>query len=197
MKPRWILVVAAGAVLALVLVFGLSAGWMLSRSFTGGNDRPQIRDTPTLVRQVQGLAEMVSVKYVLEKVVVLEDVKWYGENRLIMVAHGVVKAGFDLSRLEAGDVQVRGRRIRIQLPKPHLTDIYLDEKRSEIVERSTGLLRAFDLRLEQDARRQAVEQIQRAARNSGILRDAEERARVQLTGLFQQLGFAEVEVTTK
>ena len=44
----------------------------------------------------------MTVKYVLEKVVVLEDAKWYGENRVILVAHGIVKAGVDLQKLQPG-----------------------------------------------------------------------------------------------
>ena len=55
------------------------------------------------------------------------------------------------------------------------------------------MLRQFAKYLEQNARSQAVDDIRRSARYSGILRDAEERARAQLTNLFTQLGFAEVE----
>jgi len=36
---------------------------------------------------------------VLEKVVILEDAKWYGENRVLLLAHGIVKAGMDLKRV--------------------------------------------------------------------------------------------------
>jgi len=49
-------------------------------------------------------------------------------------------------------------------------------------------LRAFDKDLEQSARRQAVEDLSISARFNGINGDAEERARLQLTNLFHQLG---------
>jgi hypothetical protein len=196
MKPRAVVLLVI-AVAACVLLVGLVMGTLVGRLLSRDSERPRIADTPTLVRQVQSMAQLVSVRYVLEKVVVLEDAKWYGENRLIMVAHGIAKAGFDLSQVQPGDIKIRGQRLSLTLPKPQLTDVYLDEKRTEIVERSTGLLRTFDQQLEQDARRQALEQIQRAARASGIMKDAEDRARVQLTGFFQQLGFTEVEVTTR
>ena len=42
--------------------------------------------------------------------------------------------------------------------------------------------------LEQTARLNAVEDIRRAARSSGILKDADDRARAQLKNFFQQLG---------
>jgi Protein of unknown function (DUF4230) len=105
-----------------------------------------------------------------------------------------VKAGVDLQRLQPEDLEVAGRRVIIRLPPAQVTDVYLDENETRIVERETGLLRAFDKNLEQVARQTALDDIRRAARRSGILKDAEERARDQLSGLFRQLGFEQVDV---
>jgi hypothetical protein len=58
-----------------------------------------------------------------------------------------------------------------------------------VVDRSTGLLRAFDKDLEQNARRQAVDELRIAARANRIYEDAEERARLQLANLFHLLGY--------
>ncbi|MFM7103781.1 MAG: DUF4230 domain-containing protein [Verrucomicrobiota bacterium] len=183
----------AGAAMVALLVSGVAGGWLLGRRIPAGDARPRLADTPALIRQVQGLNQVVTVKYVVEKVVLLEDVKWYGGNRLLMVAHGVVKAGIDLGRLGPGDLDVRGRRLVLALPRAQLTDVYLDDRRTQVVERSTGLLRTFDKDLEQDARKQAVEALKLGARDSGILKDAEDRARLQLTALFQAAGFGAVE----
>ena len=137
----------------------------------------------------------MTVKYVLEKVVVLEDAKWYGENRVILVAHGVVKAGVDLQKLQPGDVRVVGlKKISLSLPPPAIIDVHLDDEKTEVVERSTGLLRQFDKDLEQSARRQALGSLRSAAHRCGILKEAEDRLRDQLTVVFQQLGFEEVEI---
>jgi hypothetical protein len=83
------------------------------------------------------------------------------------------------------------------LPRATLTDVYLDDRRTQVIERTTGLLREFDQNLEQDARKQAVDQIRTAARDAGIIKDADERARVQVTQLLRGLGFDEVEVSTR
>jgi division protein CdvB (Snf7/Vps24/ESCRT-III family) len=79
------------------------------------------------------------------------------------------------------------------MPPSRITDAYLDDTLTKVVEQKTGLLRSFDKDLQQTAREQAVQDINRAARNEGILKDADERARSQLTNLFHQLGFKEVE----
>ena len=149
---------------------------------------PRIQNTATMLKRVQTLSELVTVKYVLEKVVILEDIKWYGENRVLLVAHGVVKAGVDLQEIKPEDVRVDDKKVVVKLPPARITDVYLDDKKTRVVDRTTGLLRAFDKDLEQSARRQAVEDLSISARVNGINGDAEERARLQLTNLFHQLG---------
>ncbi|MGB9602528.1 MAG: DUF4230 domain-containing protein [Verrucomicrobiia bacterium] len=151
---------------------------------------PRIYDTATILKQTQGLVELVTVKYVLQRVVVLEDAKWYGENRVVLVVTGVVKAGVDLSKLTQQDIQLNGTNLIISLPPAQITDVYIDDKNTQIVERSTGLLRKFDKDLEQNARRQAIDDLRRAARYGGILADAERQAKTQLKLMFSNLGFS-------
>jgi Protein of unknown function (DUF4230) len=185
----------------LVVIVGLFVAlWLALPLLARFNAPPRIASTPTMITQVQSLSQLVTVKYVLEKVVLIEDEShWYelqlGENRLLMVAHGIVKAGVNLSELKPGDLQTSGKKIIVKLPPPRIVDCYLDDKFTEVVDRKTGLLRSFDKDLEQNARRQAVDDINRAARNSGILKDADERARTQLTSFFRLMGYEEVEFT--
>ena len=81
----------------------------------------------------------------------------------------------------------------MKLPPPAITDVYLDDRRTEVVERTTGVMSVFDKDLEQNARRRAVEDLRQAATLNGILKDADERARAQLANLLYQIGFTEVE----
>lgn len=189
------LLVGMAAGVAIVFAMGLVIGYMAPR--LGGLLLPKQGYGPSAVlRQVQTVSELVTVKYVIEKVVILEDVKWLGylgENRVLMVAHGVVKAGIDLSHIREGDIEITGKKVTIKLPAPRVFETYLDERQTYVIERSTGLLRAFDKDLEQNARIQAVGDIQRAARNGGILKDAEVRAKAQLASLFLGMGFDSVD----
>jgi hypothetical protein len=146
-----------------------------------------------VVEQIQTLSDLVTVKYVVEKVEILEDAKWYGENRVMLLAHGIVKAGIDLKRLKPGDVTVSGTKITIRLPVPQVTDAYLDDSQTKVIDETTGLLRTFDKDLEQTARADAVDDIQRAARNNGILNDADERAKLELAAFLHQAGFEQVD----
>jgi len=185
--------VIAGLLLALILALGLATGLFTAR-LLGPPPAPKPLNTATVLTQVQGLAQLVTVKYVMEKVVVLEDVKFYGENRVLLVAHGVVKAGVDLAQIRPGDIRIRGKHIVLSLPQAVITDAYLDEDQTQVLEHTTGVLRRFDKDLQQSARSQGLDEIRRAARHSGILEDASERASQQLHFLLRQLGFEEVEI---
>src|SRR2546421_9272988 len=181
-----VLAIAAGVALFVALL------WVRLPGMRAG---PKIQNTATILQQVQTLSDLVSVKYVLEKVVILEDIKWYGENRVLLVAHGIVKAGVDLQEIKPEDVRVDDKKVVMKLPRARITDAYLDDQKTRVVDRTTGLLRAFDKDLEQSARRQAVADLSISARFNGINGDAEERARLQLSNLFHQLGL-EVEFVT-
>ena len=195
MNRRWILVFL---LLAIFFATGIILGVFGYRIVQQGKG-PQMVNTPVVIQQVRGLSELVTVQYVIEKVVILEDIKYIavlGESRVLMVAHGIVKAGINLENLKPEQVKISGTCIELTLPPARITDAYLDEHQTRVVERTTGLLRVFDKDLEQTARQQAVDDIRRAARTAGIQKEADKRARLQLEVLFRQMGFTEVEFKT-
>ena len=156
-------------------------------------------DTPVLLQQVQTLSELVTVKYVVEKIEIWDDPPsgWRqfvaGDNRILLLARGVVKAGVDFHQLKPGDVKVRGNAIWINLPSARITDAYLDDKETKVIERTTGFLRSFDKDLEQNVRFTAVNDMRISALRGGIVKDANERAQTQLANFFHQMGFERVE----
>jgi hypothetical protein len=179
--------IAVGLALAVAAGLGLFLGLRLPRLNIPSAPSPTILSTATLVQQIQSLAELVTVKYILEKLVVLEDTRWYGDNRVLLIAHGVVKAGVDLRRIEPADLELDQQTVHIRLPPVTITDVYLDEQQTRVLEHSTGLLRAFNKDLEAEARRHAVEELRRAARAGGIYQDAQLQAQQQLTNLLGRL----------
>jgi hypothetical protein len=163
---------------------------------------PRINSTPVILQQVQTLSQLVTVKYVMEKVVVISDpqpglreffIPGSTENRVVILAHGVVLAGVNLEEIKESDLHPDGKKISIRLPPSRIVAKFLDDKQTKVLEVRTGLLRRFDKDLEQNARDQAVDEIMRAARDGGILKDADDRARTQFTNLLRLLGFEDVE----
>src|SRR6266700_3145803 len=135
LKTRLIIV---GLVLAIAAGTALFIA-MLWLRVPGMSATPKIQNTATILKQVQTLSDLVTVKYVLEKVVILEDIKWYGESRVLLIAHGIVKAGVDLQEIKPEDVRMEDKKLLLKLPRARITDVYLDEQKTRVVDRSTGL----------------------------------------------------------
>jgi hypothetical protein len=196
---RWLQQILWVLVVAVIFIAGGVFGIKLTRLLAPGSGAHE-ENTATVVEQVQTLSDLVTVKYVLEKVVILDSPPTSalgqfveGNNRVLLLAHGIVKAGIDLKRLKPEDVLISGRKITLRLPPPQITDAYLDERQTQVIDWQRGFLRTFDKDLEQTARQNAVDDISRAARTDGILNDAGERARLELALFLHQAGFETVE----
>ncbi len=192
-------------ILAVVFVFiaGAWFGLKLMHLLKPGSGLHE-ENTAIIVQQVQTLSDLVTVKYVLEKVEIVDSPPTstlgqfvQGENRVLLLAHGIVKAGIDLKRIGPEDVQISGKKISLHLPPPYITDAYLDEHQTKVIDWQKGFLRNFDKGLETAARQNAVDDIRRAARLGGILNDANERAHLELALFLHQAGFDQVEFVDK
>jgi hypothetical protein len=116
-----------------------------------------------------------------------------GDNRILLLAQGTVKAGIDLSQIKPVDVQIRDKTITIRLPPAQVTDCYLNDKETKVIERSTGLFRSFDKDLEQKIRNTVLDDMRRDALRNGIRAEADDRARKQLASFLTLMGFEKVE----
>ena len=180
-----------------LLAVGVYVGLTVAR-WRGGGLR--VENTATIIQQVQTLSDLVTVKYVMQKMEFVDSPPGstlgqfiQGDNKVWLLAQGIVKAGIDLKKIAPGDVAISGKALTLTLPKPEITDAYLDDSQTKVIERTTGFLRSLDKDLEQTTRQYAVDDIRRAAQQSGILNDANERARTELRTFFQQAGFEPVE----
>jgi hypothetical protein len=189
----WVLAVA------FVFIAGAWFGIKLTRLLSPGSGVHEL-NTVVVIQQVQTLSDLVTVKYVMEKVEIVNSPPAsmlgqlvQGENRVLLLAHGIVKAGVDLKRIRPEDVRISGKKITLHLPPPQITDAYLDEHQTQVIDWEKGFLRDFEKGLETTARQNAVDDISRAARKAGILKDANDRARLELAVFLNQAGFEQVE----
>ena len=189
--------------MALIFLIFATGAW-LGFKLLARHGGPQMENTTTVVQQIQTLADLVTVKYVMQKVVIETAPPdttlgqfFQGENRLLLLAQGNVKAGINLKRLQPGDVTISGKKIIIHLPLAEITDAYLDEKQTKVIDWQRGFMRSFDKDLETSARQAAVDDIRRSARDAGILRDAAERARLELAVFLNRAGYEQVEFTER
>jgi hypothetical protein len=199
---RWVPALAFGVLLgagALALFSRQSETPLWSRWFgalAGRSTRVDVSQ-PTVVEKIQQLQRLETVVYTMDKVVsgekenVLPD--FLTGDRLLMLVHGEVVAGVDFGTLKSGDVAVNGKQVRLHLPDAQVFSTRLDNARTKVYSRQTGLLVPVDPNLESQVRQEAERQILQAALTDGILRTAQGNARSTMTSLLQGLGFWSVE----
>jgi uncharacterized protein DUF4230 len=156
---------------------------------------------PSVVSQIQKLQRLETVVFGMDKIVIGERESKYlpaflAGDRLLLIVFGEVTAGIDLSGVQMGDVDVdpEGPAIRLKVPAPEIFSTRLDNERTRVYSRETGLFSRVDPDLETDVRREAERQIRQAAVESGIMDTAKTNARATLTSFLQGLGFAQVTV---
>lgn len=162
---------------------------------------PVILPDPVLiVLEVKDLARLETASYTLEKVVRAErgqEVLWgaLGET-LIFVAHGEVIAGVDLAQMQEEDVVVVDPvTVQVHLPEAEIFNVILDNERSYVADRDTGILTRADPQLETQVRQAAQSDLQAAAEESDILELANENAKNYMRGFLSNLGFENITFT--
>ena len=200
----WLLGTFLGALLTLVLIGALV--WMASGFglfhllglLRGGKTLINV-DQPTVVRQIQQLQRLETVSYTMDKIISGEHAnaylpKFLAGDRLLLVVHGEVVAGINLANLHPGDVLIQGQKVSIHLPAAELFSTRIDNARTKVYSRDTGLFSSPDPNLESQVREEAERQLQQAALQDGILKTAADNARSTISSMLKGFGFHEVDI---
>jgi len=200
----WVLGTFLGALLAVVLagaLVWLSSGHGLLHLIgilRGGRALINV-DQPTVVRQIQQLQRLETVSYTMDKIISGEHAnpylpKFLAGDRLLLVVHGEVVAGINLAHVQPGDVLVQGQKVSIHLPAAEVFSTRIDNAKTKVYSRDTGLFSSPDPNLESEVREEAERQLQQAALQDGILKTAAANARTTISGMLKGFGFHEVDI---
>ncbi len=203
-KPwsSWLKGIIAGVLITILaggLIVWLATGvgfLRLLRSYPGGSLFDI--DQPTIVHQIQQLQRLETVRFSMDKIISGEHdspylPKFLVSDRLLLVVHGDVIAGVDLSQLQSQDVSIARKTISVRVPKSQILVTNLDNSKTRVYSRDTGLFSSPDPNLETEVRQEAERQLQEAALQDNILKTADENARSTLSALLRSLGFTTVE----
>ncbi|HVZ11656.1 MAG TPA: DUF4230 domain-containing protein [Patescibacteria group bacterium] len=182
-------------VLLLALAGVASIIYFSIKTFSGGYQINTSR--AAVVKQLQALNRYETVTFTIEKVI---DAGTTGStlnqilfgDKLLLIAHGQVIAGFDFSKFNSSSIEISGTTATINLPAPEIFLSTLDESQTRVYDRTTGLLTKGDKDLESKAREAAETSIKTAACQENILDEAAKNGRNQLTALLKSLGFTTV-----
>jgi hypothetical protein len=194
---------ALGAAMLGFFVHGARSGWPGRLASVIAGRSLTVVSAPDVIEKIQRLNRLETVKYSLDTVVegdesspVLPDA--LAGDKLLMIVHGSTVAGVDLSQLRPESVQItegpNGRSIQLALPPSQVFQTTVDEAKTRVYSRDTGIFVRADPNLESETRAKAQAELQQAALSDGILDAAAENARVAVTALLEGLGFAHVQV---
>ncbi len=153
---------------------------------------------PVVVEGIQDLNQLATVRWT-ESVPITKESGgtgleriFFGE-RVLLIAVGEVEAGVNLADIGEDDVRVNGDSVTIQLPEPEILSTSLNEEETHVYDRDFSLLNFRpDDDLVEEARQQALEKVEGAARENGILDYAESNAEDSIRAFVTTLGFEEV-----
>jgi len=199
MKGRW----TAGVWIVVGFSAGLAvaaAGVLLFRQIDPFSSRLRFDTSrPSVVRHIRELQRLETVMFTMDKIVsggyenpVLP--RLLAGDRLLLIVYGDVTAGVDLSRVEASAVNIDGASVRLELPPSEVFSTRIDNDRTRVYSRETGLFSSVDPNLESDVRREAERQVRQAALDGGILQAATTNAATTLKSFLQGLGFERVDI---
>jgi hypothetical protein len=152
-----------------------------------------IPDPVTYINEIRALARLETIQYSIEKVITGETGSGTFESlfgdKILFVGHGTVIAGIDMDKLQPENMRYENGVLTVHLPPAEIFIASLDNNKSYVYNRDTGLLTNPDPNLETLVRQRAEEEILRAALEDGILQQAQINAEAYLLKFFTALGF--------
>lgn len=154
-------------------------------------------DQTAVIKEMQALNKIETASFTIEKIIeggregnAFQKVLF--GDKILLIAHGNVVAGFDLSKIMTEDVTAEGSKLRVKLPAPEILYSRIDNEQTKVYDRKLGLLTKGSTTLESEARLAAEISIREAACTGGIFDQATTNVKQQLGILFLSLGFTEV-----
>ncbi len=201
------LVLGGVITLIVLLLFFRDVVSNIRTSFTGSMpDIAAMMATPTVtirmnttavIQRVQRLNRLETTSYTVERVIESEQTSTLpvlgdllAGDRLLLIAHGEVVAGLDLSQLREQDVTLSadGTTVTIRLPPAQIFSTSLDTTQTRVYDRQRGWFAPDNKDLETIARQEAESEILKVACEDGILQRATDdgrRAMEQLLSLLE------------
>lgn len=193
-----IAITIAVAISTGVLVWRMAKRTVTDRITEALTPQEQVVDVAALVTQVRELNRLeTATMHVIHVGKVSQSYKLVPNaiagDEITFLAEGDVIAGLDLARLQPQDVwRSPDGTINLRLPPAEVLVVRVDNARSRVINRDTGVLRRRDVDLETRARQNAEENIRSEALRKGVLSVAAQSGEKQLAGFLNTLGFQKI-----
>jgi hypothetical protein len=202
MQRRTILITLGGLFIAMLIAVtsGFLVWRMAKRTFVTEVLTPQeqVVDLASLVTQVRELNRLeTAAMRVMHVGKVTQSYKMVPNSiagdELTFLAEGEVIAGIDLAQLKPEDVwRSPDGTVNVRLPQAQVLVTRVDNTKSRVLTRSTGVLRRQDVDLETRARQHAEQNIHDEAIKRGVLKMAGDNGEKKLADFLHAAGIEKV-----
>ena len=207
MQRRTLLIALGGLLIAAAVAFTTAFFvWrMAKRAVVTEIFTPQekVIDITSLVTQVRELNRLETTSMHVMHVGTIKQSYRLVPNaiagdELTFLAEGDVIAGLDLALLKQDDVwRSADGTVNIRLPPAQVLVTRVDNAKSRVLTRRTGVLRRQDIDLETRARQYAETNIRSEALKRGILKTAADNGERKLADFLHTLGFEKVRFVSR
>jgi len=183
-------------------------------------DESKIENTPIIIREMKDIAQLLTQRYydecivdtiVGEKVekinpmILLNPLSGFRgyyiketgiieiERRYVLIANGLVKAGFDLKNIGDKDINIVDDSISIRLPKPQITDVIINPSGFETFE-EIGI---WSFKERKEIQQKAKSKLTNSSLKKGILQKSREQGVRILNQFFKSLGYRKVTIVVE
>jgi hypothetical protein len=202
----------AGLGLVALVVLGVM-GYLVGSIFDGeAAEQPEMTfveptatPLPPPVITIQGIksqAELSTVEMTTVAEIYNESLPegWLDEflgtkEKLLILAYGEVRAGFNLEEMNEESLWTDGKKVRLVLPAPKVLNSSINFDRTRIVYYENNIiLDDNNPNLQGEALAKAKESIEKSALEAGILNQANDFGKLYFENFLYSLGFTDVEV---
>ena len=180
----------------LMLALALVLAFMLYR--TKYAQSRQLYDSSVIMEKISYVKELSLVKYSYSGVISFTDYLRFinlqvpmTEKSFLIKYTGYVKAGIDVSKTT---VSVKGKTVKIGLPKPVIQETVIDETSLQVYDESMNILNPIKVADYQKAIVAEQNKIKQDALAKGILTESSDQAHKFITSLLEELGFEIIEI---
>ena len=156
------------------------------------------RERTDKVLALREMSDLATVEYSVTKIIkASDDQTWYkiGDRKILMSCRATLRAGIDLSGLDASAIRIDGDEVTVTLPRARLVSVNLRPEDIKVEYQEVGLLRSDFTAAERDALMARGEaQIRAGVPELGILNTAESNAGLFVGNFLRQLGFRKVNI---
>jgi hypothetical protein len=174
--PKSLLIGVVAVLFVLVL-------WLSSQLIFGSRGNVAVSRS-LVIQQVKDVSELTTAIFETENII---DVKKKGglggvaESKLLYIAHGSMRVGFDLSEFHDDDILIENNKITVNLPPLKVLDTKLDVKHSRVYDYNRGWINLSSdddaVKLVEDAQREAITKIEESACKDWLIKTANERVK--------------------